>query len=140
VTSDKRVFTVSKVGPRAFRWEYRTRDHTVSNSLTQHGARECKSNLQDIVFWVAQKVSDAVVVNDISTHELLARGGRTRWLLIVPFIGGWSWRLHDGRKVFFQPVMERGLDDEIEALLHFEALRAEFGKLDLKATRKVNMP
>lgn len=126
-----------KAKPRAFRWSYQNGGGQASNSLTQHGARECKANLQDVVFWATQKVLDC---GPDGRHELLARGGRQRWLLIVRYLDGWTWRLHDGRKVFFQPVMERGLDDEIEALFHFQSLRESFESLDSKATHRVQMP
>jgi hypothetical protein len=131
-----RFFTVERERGR-FRWRYSLKRMVVSNSLMQYSIRECKANIQAVVFWSTRKVLES---DEENRYTLLARGNRTSNLLIVPFLDGWTWRLKDARRVYFQPDLERGFDDPLDAFDYFLTVRAAFAKLPPKATRKVILP
>lgn len=120
-----------------FRWRFRHGRLAISNSLLQYSIRECKANIQTVVFWSTRKVLPATVENH---YTLLARGERTSNLLVVPFLDGWNWRLKDERRVFFQPDLEAGREDPFDAFMFFHDVRQAFLKLPPKATRRVTTP
>jgi hypothetical protein len=127
------LFKVSKIKGR-YRWTYQNGAAFVSNSQMQHGARECRANLQDVVFWTTRKV---VETPDPNAYLLVARGQRKSNLLITPYLDGWQWRLKDDRRVYFQPIRSVGHDDPLDAFIDFEQTRLWFKALPAKATRRV---
>lgn len=131
-----KFFAVERLRGR-FRWRYQYKRLDVANSLVQYSIRECKANIQAVAFWSTRKVVETAEEN---RYILLARGNRTSNLLIVPFLDGWTWRLHDSRRVYFQPDLERGFEDPLDAFLFFQKVRTAFAKLPPKATRKVILP
>lgn len=132
-----KYFKVKRTAGR-FRWHYQRNRAVVANSILQHGSRECKANLRDVVFWATRKVTPDE--RDENKFILVARGQRTSELHIVRFINGWNWRLWDGRKVYFQPVLVNGVESPFDAYEHFEEIRASFKELPPKVARLVEMP
>ena len=132
-----KYFKVKRTAGR-YRWHYQRGKAVVANSILQHGSRECKANLRDVVFWSTRKVT--LDERDENTFVLVARGQRTSELHIVRFINGWNWRLWDGRKVYFQPVLGDGVESPSDAYEHFELIRESFRGLPDKVSRLVEMP
>lgn len=120
-----------------FRWRFRLGRVTVANSLLQYSVRECKANIQAVVFWSTRRVMEGSEENHFI---MLARGNRTNNMLVVPYLGGWNWRLKDERRVFFQPDLDKGFDDPLDAFMFFQDVRTAFLKLPPKATRRVIVP
>lgn len=108
----------------------------MANSHSQYSVRECRANLQSVVFWATRRLRS----DDDCRYTLNARRERSVDLLLVPYLYGWNWRLHDGRRVFFQPDLQSGLGDMLDAFDHFDEVRARFKRLPLKATRRVIGP
>jgi hypothetical protein len=120
-----------------FRWRFRLGRIVVSNSLLQYSVRECKANIQKVVFWSTRRVLES---SEENRYILLARGHRESTMLLVPYLGGWNWRLKDERRVYFQPDVDEGRDDPLDAFVFFDSVRAAFLKLPPKATRRVVVP
>ena len=127
------LFTIERIDGARYRWRFKRRGVNVANSLHQYSVRECKANLQHVVFWVTRKLVD---VAPGERYILKARGeDRTSDLYIVPFLYGYNWRLRDARRIHFQPDLDQGLEDAFDAFTFFTDVRKAFRELPPKATR-----